>query len=154
MPVYLLWGDDVAAQNRAIEKLIQEIVDPAWSSLNVSRITAEDNGQSKKALEEVVTPPFGSGGRVVILQHSPFCNGCSKELGELFESVIALIPNNSHLLLSNTKKPDGRLHTTQFFKNLVKNKKAKEEGFVLPPFWDGAGQRELIESTANELGLK
>ena len=36
--------------------------------------------QNFRALEEVQSAPLGSGGRVVLVRRSPFCNGCSIEL--------------------------------------------------------------------------
>ncbi len=154
MPIHLFWGDDSAACERAIEKLIEKTIDPAWSTINLSRLDGNDNIQAGKALEEVRTPPFGNGGRVIVVQRSPFCNGCSSDLAESFEDVLELIPKNTYLILQNTNKPDGRLRTTKTLQTLIKTKKANESRFLLPTIWDGKGQREFVERTAKELGLE
>lgn len=154
MPIHLLWGDDSAALERAINSLIADVVDPAWSSINLSRLDGAETGQALQALEEARTPPFGGGGRVVLLQRSPFCNACPSELADRFESAPALIPDNSHLLLTNPSKPDGRLRTTKALQKLVKAGLATEQGFQLPAVGDGAGQRQLVERTAAELKLQ
>lgn len=154
MPIHLIWGDDAAAQEHAIESLISEVVDPAWSSINLSRLDGADSGQATQALEEARTPPFGGGDRIVLLQRSPFCNACPSELSDRFENALELIPATSHLVLSNPNKPDGRLRTTKALQKLVKLKQANEKSFVLPAIWDGAGQRELVERTARDLGLQ
>jgi DNA polymerase-3 subunit delta len=154
MPIHLIWGDDAAAQEHAIESLISEVIDPAWSSINLSRLDGADSGQASQALEEARTPPFGGGDRIVLLQRSPFCNACPSELSDRFENTLELIPATSHLVLSNPNKPDGRLRTTKALQKLVKLKQANEKSFVLPAIWDGAGQRELVERTARDLGLQ
>ncbi|MFL0746220.1 MAG: DNA polymerase III subunit delta [Prochlorococcus sp.] len=154
MPIHLFWGDDSAAQEHAIELLISEVVDPAWSSINLSRLDGTEVGKAIQALEEARTPPFGDGERIVLLQRSPFCNACPSDLADRFEAALELIPATSHLVLCNPNKPDGRLRTTKALQKLVKLKQANEKSFVLPAIWDGAGQRELVERTARDLNLQ
>jgi DNA polymerase-3 subunit delta len=153
MPIHLLWGDDEAARNRATEALVEQLVDPAWSAINLSRLDGNDQTQASQALEEARTPPFGGGARVVVLQRSPFCNQCPAELAEQLENALELIPADCHLLLVNPAKPDGRLRTTKTLQKLVKARAASEKSFQLPAMWDGAGQLELMHRTAAELGL-
>jgi DNA polymerase-3 subunit delta len=154
MPIHLLWGDDTAALERAINTVIAEVVDPAWSSINLSRLDGAETGQAQQALEEARTPPFGGGCRLVLLQRSPFCNACPSELADRFEATVPLIPDGSHLLLVNPTKPDGRLRTTKVLQKLVKAGNASEQSFLLPAVWDGAGQRQLVERTAADLKLR
>ena len=154
MPIHLIWGDDAAAQDRAIEALIAEVVDPAWRSINLSRLDGANVDQANQALEESRTPPLGGGGRLVLLQHSPFCNGCPSELADRLEANLELIPENCHLVLSHPNKPDGRLRTTKALQKLVKSKQASEKSLMLPAIWDGAGQRDLVERTAHAMGLQ
>ena len=59
-----------------------------------------------------------------------------------------------HLVLVNAAKPDGRLKTTKALQKLVKSGEAKERSFQLPAIWDGSGQVDLVQRTAQELGLK
>ena len=68
MPIQLLWGDDSAALERAIQTVIDKDVDPCWASVNVSRLDGSESAQARQALEEAITPPFGGGARVVLLQ--------------------------------------------------------------------------------------
>jgi DNA polymerase-3 subunit delta len=154
MPIQLLWGDDEAARGRAVDGLIAELVDPAWASINLSRLDGQDPAQAAQALEEARTPPLGGGARVVLLQRSPFCNQCTAELAEQLEATLELIPDSCHLLLVNPAKPDGRLRTTKMLQKLVKAGLAHERSFALPAIWDGAGQLELVASAARELGLE
>ncbi|KGG13675.1 MULTISPECIES: DNA polymerase III subunit delta [Prochlorococcus] len=153
MPIHLIWGDDYGSSDRAIEKLIKSIIDPTWISINLSRLDGQDLSQASKALEEVQTPPFGNGGRVVVLKHSPFCNGCSSELSFQFEATLQHIPNTTHLVLNNSNKPDKRLKTTKLIQGLIKSKQATEEKFLLPAFWDEAGMKVLVERTALAMNI-
>jgi DNA polymerase-3 subunit delta len=149
MPIHLYWGDDEAARQRAVETLVARLVDPAWATINLSRLDGNDPGQAAAALEEARTPPFGAGGRVVVLQRSPFCSQCPAELAGRLEATLPLIPEQCHLVLASTGKPDARLRTTKALKNV-----AEEHGFQLPAVWDGGGQLELVARTARELGLR
>tara|TARA_Y100001968_G_scaffold227706_1_gene210482 strand:- start:12298 stop:13299 length:1002 start_codon:yes stop_codon:yes gene_type:complete len=153
MPIHLIWGDDSGSRNLAIERLIEKIVDPTWSTINISRLDGSDSLQITQALEEVRTPPFGVGSRVVLVNKSPFCNGCSSDLGNKFEDVLDVIPQETHLILNNSNKPDGRLKTTKLLQKLISSNKANEQSFQLPAIWDRDGQKKLVISVAKELGL-
>jgi DNA polymerase-3 subunit delta len=153
MPIHLYWGDDEAARTRAVEALIAERTDPAWQSINLSRLDGSDAAQAAQALEEARTPPFGGGDRVVLLQRSPFCSQCPAELAAQLEATLELIPDHCHLLLVSPGKPDARLRTTKALQKLVKAGTASERSFALPAIWDGAGQVDLVQRTARELGL-
>ena len=153
MPIHLIWGDDAAARDRAIDALISRVVDPSWSSLNLSRLDGADSAQAIQALDEARTPPLAAGERLVLLQRSPFCNACPTELADRFESALDLIPETSHLVLVNPAKPDGRLRTTKALQKRIKQGLDHEQRFPLPAAWDGRGQRQLVETTADALGL-
>jgi DNA polymerase-3 subunit delta len=153
MPIHLLWGDDEAARTRAVDTLISQHTDPAWQSINLTRLDGNDASQAAQALEEARTPPFGGGGRVVLLQRSPFCNQCPADLGEQLEASLPLIADHCHLVLVSSGKPDARLRTTKALQKLVKSGQANEQSFQLPAVWDGAGQVDLVQRTARDLGL-
>ena len=154
MPIHLIWGDDTGARNLAIENLIKKLVDPDWRSFNLSRIDGSDPAQANRILEEVRTPPLGNGSRVVLVNQSPFCNGCSTDLGNKFISIISTIPKETNLVLSNLLKPDGRLKTTKKLQDLIKSKEVYEQSYILPPVWDEAGQKKVIEKTAEAIGIR
>ena len=149
MPIHLLWGDDEAARNRAVEALVEKLIDPAWASINLSRLDGNDAAQAARALEEARTPPFGAGARVVVLQRSPFCSACPAELASQLEASLPLIAAAGHLLLCSPSKPDARLRTTKAIRKV-----AEEQSFLLPAIWDGEGLVALVGRTAAELGLQ
>ena len=97
MPVHLFWGDDSAALERALNKLMDGVIDPAWTSIKLSRLDGADSGQALQALEEARTPPFGGGDRLVLLQRSPFCNACPSELADRFDDALDLILSLIHI---------------------------------------------------------
>ena len=154
MPIHLLWGDDAGAIDRSLNDFINQVIDPNWTTINLSRLDGQNPSNASQSLEEARTPPFGAGHRVIILNKSPFCNGCSAELSRKFESVADLIPSNSHLMLINQSKPDGRLKTTKLIHGLITGKKAFERKFLLPAIWDEIGQKKLVERTANEMNIE
>ena len=116
MPIHLYWGDDQAALDRAIQSLINQVVDPAWQSLNLSRLDGTNSAEAGQALSEARTPPLGAGDRLVLLQNSPFCSTCPNELAAQLEPCLNLIPANCHLLLSSSSKPDARLKSSKALK--------------------------------------
>jgi len=155
MPIHLIWGDDYEACNREIEDIIQKVIDPSWKSFNYSQIDGNDPKQNFRALEEVQSAPLGNGGRVVLVRRSPFCNGCSIELANKLERAIKLIPDNTHLILNNSNKPDKRLKTTKLIeKSIQTNTFSKAQSFLLPLPWDINGQRSLVKSILYKLNLK
>ena len=155
MPIHLIWGDDYEACNREIEEIIQTVIDPSWKSFNYSQIDGNDQKQNFRALEEVQSAPLGSGGRVVLVRRSPFCNGCSIELANKLQQTIKLIPNNTYLILNNSNKPDKRLKTTKVIeKSIQSNSFSKEKSFLLPLPWDINGQRNLVKNILYKLNLK
>lgn len=148
MPIHLYWGDDASARERAAQELIDAVVKPAWISLNLSRLDGSNAEQASQALTEARTAAFGNGGRVVLLQRSPFCERCPSDLAEQLEAALPLIPESSHLMLVSIGKPDARLKTTKALRKVATEKK-----FQLPAIWDGAGQVELVQHTAKKLEL-
>ena len=102
MPIHLYWGDDATARERAVQELIDQVIEPAWVSLNLSRLDGSSADQAAQALNEARTAPFGGGGRIVLLQRSPFCERCPAELAEQLEAALPLIPepvSYTHLTL-------------------------------------------------------
>ena len=155
MPIHLIWGDDYEASNREIEEIIQKVVDPAWKNFNHSQIDGNDPKQSLRALEEVQSAPLGGGGRTVLVRRSPFCNGCSIELANKLEQAIALIPDDTHLILNNSNKPDKRLKTTKLIQKAIQlNSLSNEKSFILPQPWDINGQRKLVKNILYRLNLR
>ena len=71
MPIQILWGNNLNAQNTFIKKLIDNKVSKEWKEINVTNLNGDDDEQVKKAFDEVLTPPFGDGYRICLLYTSP-----------------------------------------------------------------------------------
>jgi len=154
MPIQILWGNDLNAQNTFIQKLIDKEVSKEWKEINVTNLNGDDDEQVNKAFDEVLTPPFGDGYRIVTLKNNPIFTAKNEDLRTKFEKIHDNIPQNTYFILQNTKKPDSRLKSTKFLQKLIKNNLAKEKSFSLPEIWDYEGQKRFLEDAANEMNIK
>jgi len=154
MPIQILWGNDLNAQNTFIQKLIDKEVSKEWKEINVTNLNGDDDEQVNKAFDEVLTPPFGEGYRIVTLKNNPIFTAKKEDLRTKFEKIHDNIPQTTYLILQNTKKPDSRLKSTKFLQKLIKNNLAKEKSFSLPEIWDYEGQKRYLENSANAMNIK
>jgi hypothetical protein len=53
-----------------MDSVVGQWVDPAWASINLSRLDGNVISQALQAPEEACTRPFGPGARLVVLQRS------------------------------------------------------------------------------------
>ena len=154
MPIQLIWGNDLRACNSEIEKIIKNNISDEWKNLNLSKFNGEDSEQVFKALEEIQTPPLGSGSRIVLLKNNPIFNCKTEDFFRIFEKIHKNIADNCFLILVNSQKPDSRIKTTKLFKELLKHNYAEEFSFNLPDMWDTKGQIDYVEKIANNINLK
>ena len=154
MPIQILWGNDLNAQNTFIQKLIDKEVSKEWREINVTNLNGDDDEQVNKAFDEILTPPFGEGCRIVTLKNNPLFTKKNEDLRSKFEKIYDNIPKNTYFVLQNSKKPDTRLKSTKFLQQLIKNNLAKEKSFSLPEIWDYEGQKRFLEDSANSMNIK
>ena len=154
MPIQIIWGNDLNACNRYIQKLIDQKVSKTWKEINISHLNGDDENQIKKAMEEILTPPLGDGSRLVILKNNPMFNIKNEELRIIFERIYKNIPANTIFILQNTKKPDSRLKSTKLIQKIIKEGLANEKSFSLPEIWDYEGQKRYLEDAAESLNIK
>ncbi len=154
MPIQIIWGNDLNACNNFIQKIIDQKVSKDWGEINISHLNGEDDKQIQQAFNEILTPPFGDGSRIIILKNNPIFTNKNEEVRIKFEKIYQNIPSSNYLILQNTKKPDTRLKSTKFLKNLIKENLAIENSFSLPDIWDYEGQRRYIEAAANSMNIK
>jgi DNA polymerase-3 subunit delta len=84
-----------------------------------------------EGLNQVMTPVFGLGDRLVWLVDTNLCQQKpNADLLDELERTLKVIPQTSHLLLTTSKKPDGRLNTTKLL-----SKYAVVKDFSLIPPW-------------------
>ncbi len=153
MPIQIIWGNDLNASNKFIQKIIDQKVSKTWGEINISFLNGDEENQINKALDEILTPPLGDGSRVVVLKNNPMFTNKNEELRIKFEKVYRNIPSNTYFILQNTKKPDTRLKSTKFVQNLIKKNLVIETSFCLPDIWDYEGQKRYLEATSNAMNI-
>jgi DNA polymerase III subunit delta len=142
MPVYYFWGEDEFALSTAVEKLYKQVLDPNWVQFNYHKLSGDQAETLIEALNLVMTPVFGAGGRLVWLENTTITQNCADTtLQELQRTQLAM-PDHCHLLLTSKNKPDSRLKSTKFLKKI-----ARIEEFVLIPPW----QTEEIADRVRQL---
>ena len=154
MPIQIIWGNDINESNIYIKNFIKNNVSEIWKNLNYSQINGEDHNHVIRSFEEIQTPPFGDGARVILIRNNPIFNANNNDLSIKFQKILKNIPENAHLILQNIQKPDSRIKITKYLKTLIKEGKAKEISFSLPDFWDYNSQIEYIKNTANKLNIE
>ncbi|MFO8039322.1 MAG: DNA polymerase III subunit delta [Sodalinema sp.] len=119
MPIYVYWGEDDFACDRAVQRLRDRSLDPAWGSFNFDKIPADTPDATIQGLNQAMTPPFGGGQRLVWLVNSPILQQCPQEIQKNLERTLPQLPESSVLLLTSRKKPDQRLKSTKLLKKLA-----------------------------------
>ena len=113
MPIYLYWGEDDFAIAKSVKKLHKQILDPNWIDFNYHRYLGDNSEKIIDGLNEVMTPPFGMGGRLIWLENTTICQQCSADLLAELQRTLPVIPETSHLLFTTSKKPDRRLKSSK-----------------------------------------
>ena len=111
MPTYLYFGENEFFLNGIIKQLKTHILDQQWANFNHTEYPPESKETIPQALSHIMTPPVGSGGRLVHLPNSTLLGVCSKEILlqlESLESIFPKILSTNTLVISNTHKPDER----------------------------------------------
>lgn len=116
MPLYFYWGEDDYMMGKAVEKLRQKVLDPNWSQFNYTKIPEDGYQGIIEGLNQAMTPAFGIGERLVWIAETSLGQHCSEALLAELERTLPQLPDNSHLLLTSSKKPDGRAKVTKLLK--------------------------------------
>lgn len=149
MPIYLFWGDDDFTMTQMIEKKRQEVLDPNWIQFNYDKLNGEQTDDIIQGLNQIMTPVFGMGGRLVWLENTNLCHSCSDDIFNELNRTLGVIPDHAHLLLTTNKKPDQRIKSTKLIQ-----KYAQVKEFSLIPPWNTDGINKQIKNIAHEVGVK
>ncbi|MEH1865323.1 MAG: DNA polymerase III subunit delta [Nostoc sp.] len=150
MPIYVYWGEDDFAMEKAIAVLRDHVLDPNWISFNYTAFTPDQADAAIQGLNQVMTPTFGAGGRLVWLVNTTLCQHCPENvLGEMVRS-LSVIPENSFLLLSSRNKPDERLKSTKLLKQFA----TEFREFPLIPPWKTELIVQSVNQVAQTVGIK
>lgn len=149
MPTYLFWGEDDFTIAQAIEQLKQKIIDPNWSQFNYQKISGDSTDSVTEALNQAMTPVFGTGGRLVWLSETTVFQSCSEALLVELQRTLPLIPTDTHLLFTTRKKADGRLKSTKLLQ-----KYADIREFSLIPPWKVEAISRRVQQFSQTIGVK
>jgi DNA polymerase III subunit delta len=149
MTIILYWGDDDFAISKAVTAIQQSSIDPAWASFNYEKITPDRDNAVITALNQAMTPPFGTGKRLLWLADTNLTQQCSEQLLAEVERTFPNVPDTTILLLTSKNKPDGRLKST---KTIQKYAKVQEFALISP--WKTEELIQRVQIVAKELGLK
>ncbi len=149
MPIYLYWGNDDFAIAQAISTLREQVLNPAWESFNYDKITPDQPDAITQALNQAMTPPFGSGKRLVWLVDTTLCQRASDELLAELEQTLPALPATSVLLLTSRVKPDSRLKVTKLVQS-----HAEVREFSLVDAWKTDVIIKQVRQAAQEKGVK
>ncbi|MEN9261662.1 MAG: DNA polymerase III subunit delta [Thermostichus sp. HHBFW_bins_43] len=146
MPVYFYWGEDHYRLLQAVQQLRDQVLDPDWAAFNYDRLPPES---TVAGLNQAMTPPLGAAARLVWLEDTHLTQHCPEELWEEVERTLAQLPPTTHLLLTTTGKPDGRLKSTKILKRT-----AIVREFPQLAAWDEEGILKQVHSEAAQRELK
>ena len=149
MPIYFYWGEDEFTLQKAVTSLRDRILDPQWSSFNYSQLAPEQPNAVIEALDQVMTPPFGSGSRLIWLVNTTICQHCGEDVLTELKRTLPVVPDTSVLLLTSRSKPDGRLKSTQLLQ-----KYASFEEFSLISPWETKQLLQQVQKAAASVGVK
>jgi DNA polymerase-3 subunit delta len=149
MPIYLYWGEDEFALQKAVVSLRDRILDPNWVSFNYTQFSSEQTDAPIQGLNQAMTPPFGCGSRFVWLVDTTVCQHCPEALLTELQRTLPVIPDTSVLLLTSRTKPDGRLKSTQLLQ-----KYAQIREFSLIPPWKTEQLVKQVQQVAQAMGVK
>ncbi len=148
MSIYLYWGDDDFALERAAMALRDRTLDPQWASFNYDKFSPDQADALVQCLNQAMTPPFGMGDRFIWLLDTTICQRCPEPILVELERTLPVLPSTSVLLLTTRQKPDGRLKSTKLLQ-----KCAEIREFPLIPPWKTDQLTQLVKQAANDLNV-
>lgn len=149
MPIHIYWGEDDFAIEKEVYLLRERVLDPLWTSFNYTVLPPEQPDVAIQALNLVMTPPFGAGGRLVWLTNTNLCQQCPENVLAELTRTLPVIPDDSFLLLTSSSKPDERLKSTKLFKKF-----AEFREFSLIPPWKTELLVQSVNQAAQTVGVK
>jgi DNA polymerase III subunit delta len=149
MSVYFYWGDDDYRLQQAVKQLRDNILDPTWISFNFDKIGPEQPDAVMQALNQVMSPPFGAGGRLVWLVNTTLGQRSNDDLLTELSRTLPNMPAESHLLLTSSNKPDGRSKAVKLLQQ-----HAEVTEFALTPTWKTEDLLANVRRVAQQVKVK
>lgn len=149
MPIYLFWGNDDYSLELAVSQLRDRAVAKPWQDFNARNYRGDRADVIGAALNEALTPPFGSGQRCIIVREATLCQQCPPELLAALTRTLPAIPPTTLLIFVCSRKPDGRLKSTKLLKS---HSEVRE--FALVPPWKTDELLQQARSAASHHGVR
>ncbi|MBO3463306.1 DNA polymerase III subunit delta [Aetokthonos hydrillicola Thurmond2011] len=149
MAIYFYWGEDDFAMEKAVTLARDRILDPQWESFNYTSFSPDESDAVIQGLNQIMTPPFGLGGRLVWLVNTNICQHCPDNVLAELQRTLPVIPENSLLLFTSSNKPDERLKSTKLLKKF-----AEFREFSLIPPWKTELLVQSVNQAAQTIGVK
>ncbi|PSB44795.1 DNA polymerase III subunit delta [Cyanosarcina cf. burmensis CCALA 770] len=149
MPIQIYWGEDEFLMSRAIKQLRSRVLDERWASFNYSEYPPDSKDSIPQAIADIMTPPLGTGGRLVYLPFSALLGVCPKEILQQLERILAIVPATNFLLITSINKPDIR---NKSVKLLLQFAQVKE--FPSIPQWQTDLLIKQARNLAKETGIE
>lgn len=149
MPIQIYWGEDEFLMSRAIKQLRSRVLDERWASFNYSQYPPDLKDSIPQAIADIMTPPLGTGGRLVYLPSSALLGVCPKEILQQLEHILAIVPTTNFLLITSINKPDSR---NKSVKLLLQSAEVKE--FPSIPQWQTEALIKQARNLAKEAGIE
>ncbi len=149
MPIYVYWGEDDFAMEKAVTILRDRILDPLWTNFNYTTLPPDQSDAVIQGLNQIMTPVFGAGGRLVWLINTNLCQHCPENILAELQRTLPVIPADSFLLITSSHKPDERLKGTKLLKQF-----AEFREFPLIPPWKTELLVQSVNQAAQTVGVK
>ncbi|AFY89312.1 DNA polymerase III subunit delta [Chroococcidiopsis thermalis] len=149
MPIHIYWGEDEFLMSRVIKQLRSRVLDERWASFNYSEYPPDSKDSIPQAIADIMTPPLGTGGRLVYLPSSTLLGVCPKEMLQQLEHILAIVPATNFLLITTINKPDSR---NKSVKLLLQFAQVKE--FPSIPQWQTDTLIKQARNLAKETGIE
>lgn len=150
MPIYVYWGEDDFAMEKAVVELRDRVLDALWTSFNYTCFPPDQPDAAISGLNQAMTPAFGAGGRLVWLMNTTLCQNCTENILAELTQTLPVIPENSFLLLTSRNKPDERLKSTKLFKQFA----TQFREFALIPPWKTELLIQAVNQAAKTVGVR
>ncbi len=148
MPIFIYWGNDSYAINRAYSTLRSSILASEWAAFNYTKYSHESPDLLTEALQAALTTPLGRGQRLIWLENTTLLSACNDNQFKLLQRTVEKLPATTVLLLT-TEKVDWRLKSSKLLKQYAVIKE-----FSLIPAWQTEDLVRRVANCAAEVGVK
>lgn len=147
MPLYYYWGEDDYQIKQAVQKLVEQVVEPDWQSFNYQKIAGNSLEVIQDALTAARALPFGGGGRLTWITDAPLSGECPAELVQLLLDLAPHLPTTSHVVFTAKQKLAAQAHRSK----LASLFRVEEFSSIAP--WQTEALAKMVQDMAQSCRL-